>query len=653
MGERRRNVHLKTPLDSSNIEVRTVVFGVLAAIWCLFHVYTSFVGAYRPIVQRSVFVFFGLALCFLVFPTVKDKFSKWFRIGVLVDLLLITTTFIVCGYALINEERFLLSVGELPSKLDLLVSGIAVLILLEAARRSIGNILAIVVMFGFFYGYFGPYLPGSFRHVSISWMRMIDMSYRTDLGMWGGVTGVGATIIAPFIILGAMLVLTGAGDTFRDLAIRFVGRLRGGGAMVAVLISSLFGMVSGSAAANAATTGVFTIPMMTRIGYRPAFAGAVEATASSGGQLVPPIMGAAAFLMAEILGVPYLMICVAAIIPAVLYYFSLFLGVWLESKKSDLKPVPKELIPSWKSCLSPKKTVPLFVPIGILLYLIIKGWSLPISCFWSMAALIILYVGASFRNIRKVGAELWDGAISAGRSLIVIAILCSVANIFIGLINQTGLGVRLSEVVVNLSHGVLFWAYFFSMIVCIILGMGIPTVGAYAVGAAVLGSTLLNLGVPPLSGHLFIFYFALISAITPPVCAAVFVTAGIAGSPWLTTAGIAMRLGLAAFVIPFAFLYNPDLLIGVGHGGLALTLLVCLKIVGAIIMLSSCGMGYLLKRVIWWQRILLFVGGILLIASDNSLNLVGLGIGLAVMTAQIVLKEGGGGVNMVERVEES
>ena len=625
----------------SNIKVREIIFGVLSTLWCLFHLYTSLVGAYRPIVQRSVFVFFGLALCFLLYPSVKNKLSRWARIGFLVDLLLIAAAFLVCSYALINEEKFLLSVGELPSKLDLFMGGIAILLLLEAGRRSIGNVLALVVISGLFYGYLGPYLPGSFQHASIPWLRMVNMSYRTDLGIWGGVTGVGATIIAPFIILGAMLVLTGAGDTFLDLAVRFVGRLRGGGAMVAILVSSLFGMVSGSAAANAATTGVFTIPMMIKIGYRPAFAAAVEATASSGGQLVPPIMGAAAFLMAEILGLPYLTICIAAIIPAALYYFSLFLGVFFESKKSDLKPMPKEQIPSWKRCLSPKKTIPLFVPLGILLYFIIKGWSLPISCFWSIVVLAILYIGASFRNIREVGVELWNGAIAAGRSLVVIAILCAVANIFIGLINQTGLGVRLSEVVVNLSHGVLFWAYFFSMIVCIILGMGIPTVGAYAVGAAVLGSTLLNLGVPPLSGHLFIFYFALISAITPPVCAAVFVTSGIAGSPWLPTANIAMRLGLAAFVIPFAFLYNPNLLIGVGHGGWALTLLAVLKMAVAIIILSSCGMGYLLKRVIWWQRVLLFVGGILLITPDTLLNLVGLGIDLVIVTAQLILKEGG------------
>jgi len=622
--------------NKNETKIKVIIFGIIATIWCLFHLYTSFYGAFRPLIQGPTFVFFGITACFIIHPLVKNKSSKWFSLGLLCDLLLIALGLITCSYVLINEEQFLLSVGEEPNKIDLLMGTILILLVLEGGRRCIGLALPIMVILAILYGYFGPFIPGAFRHASISLTKIIDISYRTDLGLWGTVTGVGATIIGPFVIFGSLLMLTGAGDTFKDLALKLVGRFRGGGAMVAIVASTLFGMISGSAAANAASIGVFTIPMMKKIGYRPPFAAGVEATSSTGGQLMPPIMGAAAFLMAEMLGVPYIKICIAAAVPAFLYYFSIFMSVVFESRKGELESIPREQIPTWLTCLTPKRIIPLFSPIAVLLYMIINGRSLQISCFWAIITIIFFHCFFNFRNPKKIIIDLYNGAIDAGRTLIIIAILCAVANVFIGLINQTGLGVKFSEVVINWSQGILFWTFFFSMAVAIVLGMGMPTVGAYAVGAAVLSGSLMNLGVIPIVAHLFIFYFTLISAITPPVCPAVFVTAGIAATPWLPAAWIAIRIGLSAFIIPFGFVYNTDLLLGIGSGDIIAISLTFIKLIIAIIFLSSAGMYYFKNPLNWWQCALLIIGGLLLVFPQVSFNWVGLGMGIIAMSSQFV-----------------
>lgn len=610
---------------NNSVETWNIVIGILSSCWCIFQLYTSIHGAYRPIIQRSIFVGFALSLCFLLYPSSKKRLSmgpSW------LDLLLAITGIIACIYAGLSEHRFLTEISS-PTGVDIILAIILTIVVLEAARRTIGITLPIFVILGYLYGYLGPHLPGRFCHASIAWRTMFDMTFRTSLGIWGSVTGVGATVIAAFILVGALLFSVGAGDTFRDIAVKIAGKFRGGAALVAVVVSSLFGLLSGSAAANAATTGSFTIPMMKRLGYRPEFAAAVEAAASAGGQIVPPVMGAAVFLMAEITGIPYISICIASIIPAILYYLSLSLGIYFESRRAGLSGVPKDLIPSWNQCLHYTRSLPLLTPIVALMYLIVKGHSLPWSCFWSVVICLSLYLVTDVKRLRKFPATLWKAFNSAARSLTQIAIICVVANIFVGLIAQTGLGVKLSELIVEAAGGIQLIGYILAAIVCLVLGMGMPTVAAYTVAAAVVAPSLIAIGAELLPAHLFLFYTALLSAITPPICAAVFVTAPIANARWLRAAGISCILGIGKFVVPFFFIYSPALLIGFGPiDELPVVLgrgLLC------IIFLSSVGIGFFLKPMRWIEKVLVFMSGLFLIVPGQTLNTFAAFIGIFVI----------------------
>ncbi|MEZ5701468.1 MAG: TRAP transporter fused permease subunit, partial [Burkholderiaceae bacterium] len=418
------------------------------------------------------------------------------------------------------------------------------------------------------YALLGNLVPGRLGHRGFDLNFVTETLLLGDIGIWGSLLGVAATIIAVFSLFGSFLLHTGGGSTFMDLALRVSGRSTGGAAKIATVASGLFGMVSGSAVGNVATTGSFTIPLMKRLGYPPALAGAVEAVASTGGQLAPPIMGAAAFIMAEIIGVDYLTIAVAALLPAALFYFGVFATVHVVAKEQQLGQVPEDQIPAWSSILRLHRLAPIVCALGGLGIGIVNGNSLQTSAFYGIVGAVL---GLLLGRIRLGGAgesaapepvfRQLHTAIDEGASgLVVVGILLAGAQILVSMINLTGIGVTLSSMIVGDGSSHLLLIGLVVALVCMVMGMGIPTTAAYVLVAATLAPALIKVGVSPLAAHMFVFYFATLSVITPPVCVGVFVAAGIAGVGWGQVARHAVMLGAVTYVIPFLFLLYPGML---------------------------------------------------------------------------------------------
>jgi TRAP transporter 4TM/12TM fusion protein len=406
-----------------------------------------------------------------------------------------------------------------------------------------------------------------------------------------------------------------------DLAKALAGRSYGGPAKVSCFSSALFGTISGSAVANVVVDGVFNIPLMKKLRYKSEFAAAVEATASTGGQITPPVMGAGAFIMAEFISTPYLKIALAATVPAILYYLGVLASVHFIARKDSLEKIPRELIPSVRKTLP--KSASLFVPVVLLIYLMTSGWDPTTSVFWATVASAALYL-AGVRSAAMLKERIFNlvKALEAGgKSIVLIAALCACAQIVIGMFNLTGLGIKISEMVIGLSMGNEFLALFFTMVVCVVLGMGLPTTAAYVLAASVAGPALIKLGITPIAAHLFIFYFAIMSAITPPVCAAVYAAAAIARSNWMTTGWMAVRMGLAGFIVPFLFIYCPALLFLGSPVETAWNTLV--SAIGVIAM-AGVSMGYFGDRNRWYETLLLAVGAFCLLKPGLITDLIGL-----------------------------
>jgi TRAP transporter 4TM/12TM fusion protein len=411
------------------------------------------------------------------------------------------------------------------------------------------------------YGLFGQYIPGEFGHPGLPVASLIGNLTIAEAGFWGPLTGVSVNVVAVFVILGAVLNAGEAGQGFMNLAIAVAGRLRAGAAKVSVLSSALFGSLSGSASANVASTGAVTLPAMKRLGYPPPFAAAVEAVASSGGQIMPPLMGAGAFVMVELLGVPYTEIMAAALLPSVLFFFAVWVGVDGFAKRANLKPMDASEQPDRKTLII---TVSFFaVPFAVLLERLFVGGYTPqyaSAVAILVAALMLLINAAGQVSVKRWIERLTDAALNAAGQIATVAAIILCAGIVVGVLQMTGLGVKVTSAIISLSGGQLWAALLLTALACLILGMEVPTTAAYVICVSVTGPALQELGLPLIYAHLFVFWFALLSTITPPVCGTVFIAAGMASAPWLRVAWMAMRLGIGLYLVPLAFIVNPSLI---------------------------------------------------------------------------------------------
>lgn len=538
-----------------------VISGIIIAI-SLFAVFIH-VGNYTIFTIPSILFYawhllIGLVLIFLYFPLGRKKENLSPALTIVcrvIDWILIALTIVVSLYVIVNFDTYVSTMQNNQLTKELYVFGIIItLLVLEASRRVLGNVLPIIAIIAILYGLFGNKIPGLFGHRGYSLQR-VTLAIFSDRGVYGTPIGTSATNVYLFLLFAAYLNVSGADIIFQDIAIALAGRKRGGPAKMAVIASAFFGTISGSCVANVVSTGAFTIPLMKKNGYQSRFAGAVEAVSSTGGQIMPPIMGAAAFVMADVTGIPYAQVCIAALLPAVMYYLCLIKMVDLESVKYDLKGLPEDQIPDLKASLS--RGLKLFIPVAVLLIMMIGLNTTPMkAAIWAVASILVL--GFLDRKDRMTLKGVVDGAVAAGRSLCSVVGACSAAGIVVAIFSLTGLGLKFSNFIVQLGGNALIPSLILSMLVCAVLGMGLPTTAAYIVCATAIAPALTGLGLPTLAAHLFLLYFASISAITPPVAVASYAAAGIADENPMKVGLTAVKLGITGFILPFAFALNTD-----------------------------------------------------------------------------------------------
>ena len=567
---------------------RWIVSGWLVAI-VLFHLYTATFGILEPRLQRGIHLLFLLPVAFLLFPATKK--SPQDRITI-TDAILAALAVFPALYILIEADRLNLRFEYVSpvSNTEVILGLLNIFLLIEAIRRAVVPAMAVLVGVFFVYMFIGPYLPGILYVNPLPLYRIVEQQYLiTDIGIYGMVTGVSATFVALFVIFGAFMEATATGKFFTNLACKIAGGTRGGPAKIAVVSSGMFGSISGVAAANVYATGTFTIPLMKRLGYEKQFAGSVEAAASTGGQIMPPIMGAGAFVMAEMTGISYLTIIIAAAIGAVLYYLGVGMMVHFTAVKQALRGMDKkELLPLSQLL----RDSYLLIPIIGLVYFLVIGY----SAFMAAAVGILLTFVVSFfsRKTIMTPRRLWAALELGGRNMVIIALACAGAGVVVSVIANTGLGLAIGAAIVGWSRGILLLGLLLVMLTSIVLGMGLPATPAYIIAIVVGGPALVAMGSDLLAAHLFVFYFAILSNVTPPVCIAAYCGAAIAGSDPLKTGFGAFKLAIAGFIIPYAFMYNSALLL---KGSPLEILTAVVLMVAAITLLASGLIGCLTKKI--------------------------------------------------------
>ncbi|MGL6213945.1 TRAP transporter permease, partial [Billgrantia desiderata] len=535
------------------------------------------------------------------------------------DAVLIVASIIVAAYLLFVLQRWRMAAGTpFAGQTEFLVSAIGVALIMELTRRVAGLALIVITAVFLVYAFAGPYLPGLLEHRGYSPQRFFTYLY-TDNGILGATTAVSSTYIILFITFAAFLQASRVGDYFVNFAFAAAGRARGGPAKVAVFASGLMGMINGTSAGNVVATGSLTIPLMKKVGYHPRSAGGIEAAASTGGQIVPPIMGAGAFIMAEITGIPYTEIAIAALIPAALYFLSIYLMVDLEARRGGMQGLPKDQLPVFRSMV---KQVYLFLPIIILIGTLFMGYSVIRAGTLAMVSAAVV----SWFTPHWMGPKALLNALSLGaRMAIPLIAVCACAGIIVGVIALTGVGARFASMLLGIADASHLLALFFAMCISILLGMGMPTTAAYAVAASVVAPGLQQIGIPPLVAHFFVFYYAVLSAITPPVALAGYAAAAISGTDPLKTAMTSFKFGLAAFIVPFMFFYSPALLM---DGTWMQILRVALTAGVGIYLLAASVQGWFLNGgVNLVQRVLLLAAALSMIAGGWMTDLLGVGIG--------------------------
>lgn len=577
----------------------------LSVLLCFFHLYTGFFGIYYALLQRILHLFMILILVFLMFPSKKGA-KKNIKI---LDLVFFGGIIYSMGYLWINFEylsQVRIPVVEPVTPSQVVGATILIVSVLEAVRRVLGKGLVIVSLVFLLYYLIGPYLPRDIGYKALPFGRFVDGMYLTTKGIFGMPLGLSSTYIALFIIFGSFLSQSGFGNFIINFVTALTGRYRGGPAKVAVVSSALFGSISGSGTANAMTTGTFTIPLMKRIGYKPYFAGAVEAVASTGGQIMPPIMGAGAFLMAEFTGIPYIMIVKHALIPAILYFAGIFFVVDLEASRLNLNGLEKKDMPEWKSKILTygHMTIPLIV----LVYLLVQGRTPNFAVTRGIATMFLLSL---LRSETRLNLEkLIAGTREATKGLVLVGTACAAAGIIIGVVGITGVSVKFSYIVIMLSRESYLLALFLTMIAAIILGMGMPTSAAYVLMASMLIPALTRLDIGLIEAHLFGFYFACISLVTPPVAVTSYACAGLAGADFHKTGWTALKMALPAFVVPYFFIFSPELLL---MGSVVDTIIAIPTALLGIYSMSVALQGFWRRKLTLWLRAIILFLSLLLI----------------------------------------
>ncbi|MBM3644924.1 MAG: TRAP transporter permease [Alphaproteobacteria bacterium] len=597
----------------------------VAIAFSCYHLWVAVVGVPEPLTFRAIHLIFALGLIFAVYTGVAGRTGATPGVA---DLVLVAGALASVGYIFVEYEYFITRFATVDDlrPLDWVFGLLAVALIFEATRRTLGNALPITAL---------AFVAYALVFTRTDVQMLLDQTYMTTEGIFGIPLAVCASYIILFVLFGAFVERTGTGKLFMDISLALTGWAPGGPAKVAVVTSGLFGTISGSAVSNVMTTGVFTIPMMKRIGYRPSFAGAVEAVASTGGQIMPPIMGAAAFVMAEFLNVGYLSVAIWAFLPAVLYYVAVFFAVHFEAKRTGMEGLPRADLPRAGAVLRERghQFIPLIVIVGVLM----SGYSAPYAALCGIAsAFPVAAMRKTTRDtvtIANILGALEDGA----RQTLPVAMACATAGVVIGIISLTGVGIEFTGLVVRLSQDSLLIALILTALAGIVLGMGLPTTPAYIIQVALLVPALVKLGVALEAAHLFIFYFAILSAITPPVAIAVFAASGLAGGGLWSTGLDSVKLGATGYIVPFMFVFAPALmLIGPWHEVL---LAACTATVGVICLAASLH-GYLLRPASWWERLALFAAALLLIKPGLATDLGGIGLLAVVVASQLLLRRG-------------
>ena len=605
------------------------IVSAIAIAFSIFQLYTSVFGVLDAHLQRAVHLGFGMALIFLMYPSRQS----WSRSSVHpVDVVLAIVGAAMPMYVVAFYGELVLRAGQI-TQADMVIGTLGIIMVIEAARRVVGWPIVLVSLAFMVYGFAGPYMPDILAHRGLDIGDMVSHLYFTTEGIFGIPLGVSSTFIFLFILFGAYLETTGLGKFFIDIANAIAGWASGGPAKVAVLSSGLMGTVSGSSVANVVGTGSFTIPMMKKMGYSKEFAGAVEAAASTGGQLMPPIMGAAAFLMAEFIGVPYFDVVKAAAIPAVLYYTGVWIGVHLEAKKNGLKGIPRNELPKFSELFVERGHLAL--PLAGIIYLLIAGYSPTRAAL----AAIVLAIFASFlrKSTRMKPMEIIEGLEKGAKGVLGVMIACATAGIIIGVVTKTGVGLKMAGALIDLAGGRLLPAMFFTMITSLILGMGVPTTANYVITSTIAAPALIQMGVPIMAAHLFVFYFGIIADVTPPVALAAYAGAGISGGNPMKTGVNASKLAVAAFVIPYIFVLSPALLMINTTPGQLIWALVT-SVIG-MVGLGAAMIGYLLAPVNPLFRLVFFVGGLMLIDPGLYTDVIGFGMLGAAMMFQVMKRK--------------
>ncbi|MCT4566352.1 MAG: TRAP transporter permease [Maledivibacter sp.] len=604
-----------------------IVF-VLAIVWSLWQLYTATFGLKPPTIQRGVHVGFALVLVYLLYPLrTSDKSNKvkWY------DYILLAASILVVGYHVLNFEDLLFRAGAY-TQTDMIISIIAVILVIEATRRVAGPVLITVSGTFLLYAFFGNFVPGYFSHGGYSLQRIATYAWISTESILGTPIMVSSTFIFLFLLFATYLKMTGIGDWLTDLALALAGHTTGGPAKAAIVASASQGTISGSSVANTVGTGSVTIPLMKSIGYRSEFAGAVEAAASTGGQLMPPVMGAAAFIMTEFTDLPYVTIALAASIPALLYFTGIFIMVHLEAKKNGLEGIPKSQLPKAKKLLKEKWFLGL--PIIVIVWLLVKGFTPMRAALGGIgSSLIIGFINSYIDKDQQFGIkEVIKGLEEGARSALPVVMACASAGIIVGVVTLTGLGIKLSHGIVLLSAGNIYLTMFLTMIASIILGMGMPTTANYIVQATIAAPALIKVGVPVIAAHLFVFYFGIVADITPPVALAAFAGSGIAGSNPFKTGVEASKLAFAAYLVPYIFATSPVLVL-VDATPIAVIVALTTALIGMFGIAGGVS-GYFLRPSNAIERLILFGSGLMLVNPSYITS----GIGLVLLAVIYLLQ---------------